>query len=98
MKVKGEGESFLDVDVSSLSHEHLVEVIKQLEGSAHITLRKKAQKELVKRLKAKGFSNKRIAMLLVSNIYGKRKRLAIIEDWAEALEISENEFIKLISG
>ncbi len=96
MKAKNEGENFLNVDVASLSHQNLVELIKQLDDSPYVSVRKKAQKELVRRLKKKGFSNKRIAMILVSNVYGKRKRLAIAKEWAEALEISENEFLRLI--
>lgn len=96
MKDKNQSESFLNIDVSSLSHENLVEVIKQLKDSPHVAVRKKAQKELVKRLKEKGFNDKRIAKILTSNVYGTRKRLAIAKEWAEAFEISKEEFIKLI--
>lgn len=88
--------NFLNIDVSSLSHENLVEIIKELKDSAYITVRKKAQKELVRRLKEKGFDNKRIVKILTNNLYGTRKRLSIAKEWAEALEISEEEFIKLI--
>lgn len=94
--MNAEDEDFLDIDVTSLSHENLVEVIKQLKDSTYVLVRKKAQKELVKRLKDKGFSNKRIAMLLTSNVYGTRKRLDIAKEWAEALDISVKEFMKLI--
>lgn len=87
---------FLNIDVLSLSNESLVEVIKELKDSVYITVRKKAQKELVRRLKEKGFDNKRIVKILTTNLYGTRKRLAIAKEWAEALEISEEEFIKLI--
>ncbi len=88
--------NFLNIDVSSLSHENLVEIIKQLKDSAYEKARKKAQKELVKRLKEKGFDNKGIVKILTNNLYGTRKRLAIAKEWAEALEISEEEFTKLI--
>lgn len=93
---KGNGNNFFDINVSSLSHENLVEIIKQLEDSKYLMVRKKAQKELVKRLKEKGFSNKQIAMILISNVYGERKRLSIAKEWAGALEISFEEFLKLI--
>jgi broad-specificity NMP kinase len=96
MRAKNEGENFLNIDVSLLSHQNLVEIIKQLEDSAYVAVRKKAQKELVRRLKDKGFDNKKIAMMLTSNVYGKRKRLTIAKEWVEALEISESEFMKLI--
>jgi hypothetical protein len=88
--------NFLNIDVSSLSHENLVEIIKQLKDGAYEKTRKKAQKELVRRLKEKGFDNKIIVKILTGNLYGTRKRLAIAKEWAEALEISEEEFIKLI--
>ena len=53
-----------DVDVTTLSPEGLVELIKQLEGSRYLQLRQKAQRELVNRLKVKGFTNRQIAVLL----------------------------------
>ncbi|PIQ93269.1 MAG: hypothetical protein COY75_03880 [Nitrospirae bacterium CG_4_10_14_0_8_um_filter_41_23] len=93
---KRNGNNFFDIDVTSLSHENLVEIIKQLENSKYVMIRKKAQKELVKRLKEKGFKNKQIAMILISNVYGERKRLSIAKDWAGALEISLEEFLKFI--
>ena len=68
----------------------------QLEDSKYVMLRRKAQKELVKRLKDKGFNNKQIAMTLIGNVYGERKRLSIAKEWAGALEISFEEFVKLI--
>lgn len=89
---------FLNIDVSTLSHQSLVEIIKALKDSPYVSLRKKAQKELVKRLKEKGFDDKRIAMLLVSNIYGVRKRLLIAKEWADALGISKDEFLRLIGA
>ncbi|MBI4691652.1 MAG: DegT/DnrJ/EryC1/StrS family aminotransferase [Nitrospirae bacterium] len=69
---------------------------KQLEDSKYLMVRKKAQKELVRRLKEKGFGNKQIAMILISNIYGERKRLSIAKEWAGSLGISLEEFLKLI--
>lgn len=92
---KGKEEA-LSIDVATLSHPNLVEIIKQLEDSPYIALRKKAQKELVRRLKENGFDNRRIAMLLVSNVYGVRKRSSIAKEWADALGISRNEFLKAI--
>jgi hypothetical protein len=35
-------------------------------------------------------------MILTSNVYGEKKRLAIAKEWADALEISVDEFLKLI--
>ncbi len=94
--MKDKNNDFLNIEVASLSHENLVDVIKQLNDSTHATVRKKAQKELVNRLKEKGFSNKKIATILTSNVYGIKKRLLIAKEWAEALEISIEEFLRLI--
>lgn len=96
MNTKNEDDNFFSIDVSSLSHQNLVNIIKQLEGSDYVMVRMKAQKELVKRLKKEGFDNKGIAIILTNNVYGIRKRLAIAKEWAEALEISKDEFMKLI--
>lgn len=91
-------EESLSVELSSLSHSNLVELIGFLENSPYSVLRKKAQKELVRRLKEKGFDNKSIAKLLVSNVYGRREKILIAKEWAEALEISSDAFLKLIGG
>ena len=85
-----------DVDVSTLSPEGLVDLIKQLEGSRYVKLRQKAQKELVSRLKEKGFTVRQIALLLVTNVYGVARKHAIAREWAEALGISRDEFLRLI--
>ena len=89
-------ESGLDIDLNSLSPEGLVALIQQLEGSHHLGLRKRAQKELVDRLKKQGFTNQRIAVLLTTNVYGIAKKRAIAREWADALEITDKEFLKFI--
>jgi hypothetical protein len=86
----------LDVDLKSLSPEGLVELIQQLEGSRHLGLRRRAQKELADRLKEQGFSNQRIAILLTMNVYGIAKKRAIAKEWADALGVTPNEFMQLI--
>ena len=89
-------ESGLDVDLKSLSPEGLVELIQQLEGSRHLGLRKRAQKELVDRLRRQGFNTQRIASLLTTNVYGVVKKRAIAKEWADALGVTPNEFMRLI--
>lgn len=86
----------LDVDLKSFSPEGLVDLIQQLEGSRHLGLRKRAQKELVDRLREQGFSPGRIAMLLTTNVYGMAKKRAIAKEWADALGVTPNEFMRLI--
>jgi len=89
-------ESGLDVDLKSLSPEGLVELIQQLEGSRHHVLRKRAQKELVDRLKKQGFTIQKIAALLTTNVYGVATKRAIAKEWADALGLTPNEFMQLI--
>ena len=91
-----EKESGLDVDLNSLSPEGLVDLIQRLEGSRHLGLRTRAQKELVERLKKQGFSSQRIAVLLTTNVYGMAKKRAIAKEWAGALGVTDKEFLKLI--
>lgn len=89
-------ESGLDIVLTSLSPEGLVELIQQLEGSRHLRLRKRVQKELVERLKEQGFTLQRIAVLLTTNVYGTAKKRAIAKEWAAALGVTSNEFLKFI--
>ena len=96
MENKPKGEGGISIDVKSLSHINLVEVIKQLRGSDYPDLLKAAQKELVERLKRKGFSNKKIAEILVANVYDVAKKRLIAEEWADAMGITKKEFLELI--
>jgi hypothetical protein len=91
-----EEESGLDVDLKLLSPEGLVELIQQLEESRHLGLRKRAQKELVGRLRKQGFKLQRIAVLLTTNVYGVAKKREIAKEWADALGVTPNEFMQLI--
>ncbi|HHT9104895.1 MAG TPA: hypothetical protein ACFYD7_03385 [Candidatus Wujingus californicus] len=95
-KLKGKGG--LNIDVKSLSHTSLVEVIKKLKGSNYPELLRLAQKELVERLKLerKGIDNKKIATILVANEYGVAKKKLIAEEWADAIGITRKEFLELI--
>ena len=89
-------ETGIDVDLGSMSSEGLVDLIQQLEVSRHIGLRKRAQKELVDRLKKQGFTDQRIAVLLTTNVYGLAKKKAIAKEWADALGVKPNEFMRVI--
>ncbi len=88
--------SGIDVDLNSLSPEGLVDLIQQLEGSRHLELRKRAQKELVDRLKKEGFTSQKIAVLLTTNVYGMAKKKAIAKEWADALGVTPKEFLRFI--
>lgn len=95
MENKPEGEDDISIDIKSLSHANLVEIIQELKGSKYPELLRKAQKELVERLKKKGFNNQKIATLLATNIYGLTKKKAVAKEWADALGITKEEFLKL---
>ena len=95
--VQGQDEaSGIDVDLNSLSPEGLVDLIQQLEESRHLGLRKRAQKELVDRLKKQGFTSQKIAVLLTTNVYGMAKKKAIAKEWADALGVTPKEFLGFI--
>ena len=96
MENKSKGKSGLNIDVKSLSHISLVEVIQKLKGSNYPELLRLAQKELVERLKRKGFDNKKIATILVANEYGIAKKKLIAEEWADVIGITKKEFLELI--
>src|SRR3989339_1245758 len=96
MESKPKGKGGISIDVKSLSHINLVTVIQELRGSSHAELFKSAQKELVERLKRKGFDNKKIAAILVANEYGVAKKKLIAEEWADAIGITRKEFLELI--
>lgn len=91
---KAEGD--INIDVKSLSHANLVEIIQELKGSNYPNLLRKAQRELVERLKGKGYDNQKVATLLATNVYGVTKKKEIAKEWAEALDITKEEFLKLI--
>lgn len=93
-KIKGKGS--VDIDVKSLSHENLVKVIAELKDSDYQELRNSAMKELVARLRCKGIANEKIAKILIANEYGRVKKRLIADDWADALGITKDDFLRLI--
>lgn len=94
--LKKDDKEEVSVDLASLSPENLVDLIQQLENSNHQDLRRRAQKELVARLRAQGFSLQRIADLLTRNVYGVDKKRTIAKEWAHALEVTPVKFMRLI--
>ena len=86
----------VNIEVKSLSHTALVEIIEELKGGNYPELLKNARKELAGRLKLKGFDNKKIAAILVANVYGRVKKRLIAQEWADALGITKDEFLQLI--
>lgn len=96
MDRKTSNQNSFNVDVKNLSHINLVELIEQLKESNHTNLLEEAKKELVERLKKKDFSNQKIATILITNVYGVLKKKKIASEWANALGISKEEFLKFI--
>ena len=96
MAVKIKGKGSVNIDVKSLSHESLVKVIAELKDSDYQGLRNSAMKELVARFRCKGAANAKIAKILVANEYGQAKKRLIANDWADALGITKEDFLRLI--
>lgn len=96
MHFKSKSKGAVKIDVKTFSHENLVKIIEELKGSDYPELLNDVRTELVGRLKRKGFDNKKIASILVANVYGKVKKKLIAEEWAPALGITKEEMLKLI--
>lgn len=93
-----ESPSGWSIDAASCSDQELVAIIKQLRGSKHLDVQLTAQRELVKRLKKKrGLTTQQIVDQLV---FGRTKgnREEVAEEWAEALEITVQEFKRRAGG
>ncbi|MBI5902528.1 MAG: hypothetical protein HZB84_03460 [Deltaproteobacteria bacterium] len=96
MDNKSKDKGSVSIDVTSLSHATLVKIIEELKGSNYQELLIKAQKELVERLKRKGYDDKKIACILVANVYGNVKKKLIAQEWAGGLGITKDKFLELI--
>lgn len=96
MDNKSKDKGAVSIDVTSLSPATLVEIIEELKDSNYQELLIEARKELVERLKRKGHDNKKIARILVANVYGSVKKKLIAQEWAGGLGITKDEFFELI--
>lgn len=93
-----EGGSGWSVDVKSLSHDQLAQLIAQLEGSEHVQQRLELQREFIERLRARGLDNGKIIATLVFGVAKGALRDKIAAGWAPAFGLSVREFKRIASG
>lgn len=86
----------VNINFKGLSDKGLYDVLEELRGSDQFDLLFQARRELAERLKKQGFSNKRCAKILTANVYGVLRRRQIAKEWAPVLDITKQEFLRLI--
>lgn len=86
---------WLSIDRKSYSPSQLVELIEQLEGGQHDSLRLDVMRELIERLREKGFTDQGIIEELLRGVGGGRKRDSIAKEWAPAFGLSPRDFKRL---
>lgn len=80
------------VDVKSLSHQELVDLLKQLDVSKHKEVIESLRRELIDRSRARGLSNQKIIRLIALGIPRGRRLNELAKTWAEILGVSVDEF------
>ena len=83
------------VNVKSLSHQHIVELLKALQDSPNSETVSSLRKELVDRLLARGMSSSQIINRLAHAVPRGRKLNEVAKDWATALGITVEEFKRI---
>ncbi|MBI5971062.1 MAG: hypothetical protein HY884_07905 [Deltaproteobacteria bacterium] len=86
----------VNIDFRALSDTGIYDVLEGLRGSDQFDLLFQARRELVRRLKGQGFNDKKIAKLLTANVYGILRRREIATEWAPVMDITKQEFLRLI--
>lgn len=87
-----------DIDVKSCSHDQLVELLQQLEGSEHYEIQLAIRRELVDRLRARGFTDAQIVDRLIWGVGSRAMRNKIARVWAPALGMTMQEFKRIANG
>lgn len=83
------------VNIQSLSPAQLVELIRKLENGNYPEIVLKARKELVRRLRNRGVTNRVIVKTILSNIAGKRARERVAKKWESVLGINKKEIMRI---
>ncbi len=91
-------QSHLDIDVKNCSEQALVEIIRQLRGSEYLPQQIAAQKELVCRLKLKKRMTTGQIVSVLTQGRTKAEMAEVAAEWADALEITAQQFKRLASG
>ncbi len=84
-----------NLDVKSLSHQQLVAILKELQDTPYVEIVRDLRKELVERLKSRGIKTPEIIKRLSYTVPRGRKLNDVAKDWAEALEITVEEFKRI---
>lgn len=83
-----------NVDVGTCSPAQLVELCHQLRGSQYQSQLREAQKELIRRVRDRGYSDQEIVNLLILSL-PKEGRKSLANEWAAAMDITEEKFKSL---
>jgi len=84
-----------NLDVKSLSHQRLVEILRELQDTPYVEIVRDLRKELIERLKSRGMTIPEIVKRLSYAVPRGRKLNEVAGDWAEILEITPAEFKRI---
>ena len=80
------------VNVETLSHQGIVDLLRELHGSVHRDVISSLQRELIRRLRMHGMTDSQIIRRLAYAVPRGRKLTEVAKEWAAALDISVEEF------
>jgi hypothetical protein len=83
------------VDVQSLSHQNIVELLRELKDSPNSLIVSNLRKELVDRLRLRGMDSAQIIKRLANGVVRGRKLNEVAKDWAPALGVTVEEFKRI---
>lgn len=87
---------FLEIDVVGLSDRELRDLCWNLKGSNHPSVLLSAKKEFVRRTRKTLSTEKIIRLITVGRT--KENQQLTAEEWAEPLELSVKDFMRIASG
>jgi hypothetical protein len=87
-----------NLNVKSLSHQKLVEILTELKDTPYVELVRDLRKELVDRLRARGMNTPEIVRRLSFSVPRGIELSEVASDWAESLEITPAEFKRIADG
>jgi hypothetical protein len=84
-----------NLNVKSLSHQQLVEILRELQDTPYVEIVRDLRKELVERLKSRGVEVPEIIKRLSYAVPRGRKLNEVAGDWAETLGTTVEEFKRI---
>jgi len=84
-----------NLDIKSLSHQQLVEILRNLQDTQHIEIVRDLRNELIARLRTRGFDTTAIIRRLSYAVPRGTKLSEIATDWAESLGVTAAEFKRI---